>query len=508
MNLAILHYHLDPGGVTRVIENHLRAMDAAAAAARQVAVLHGGRTAGWPADLARRLSNTHVSLHVVPGLDYDDGSPASSPALAATIRETLAGLRFRQDDTVLHAHNHSLGKNVSMPAAITDLASDGWRLLLQIHDFAEDFRPANYLRLIEAFGTSCAATLYPQAEHIHYAVLNGRDHAHLAEAGVPSERLHTLPNPVPAPDGMVDRDAARARLERALKVEPDRRYVLYPVRGIRRKNLGEAVLLSLLDRRETLYGVALAPLNPAAKPFYERWRQFADAFHCPIRFGTGDVREGGLPFEEHVAAADAAVTTSVAEGFGMAFLEPWLAGLPLSGRDLPAITSDFRAAGVNFDRLYERLSVPIDWVGRDRFTEALRQAGDRLLIDYGRRPLPMHAWRSIVDHKTAAGTVDFGDLDETLQEAVLRRLVRSSASCSELRALNPQLEAVPDAAVVAANASSIRSAYSLESIGRQLVDLYGQLLSTPAAAVDHPVSGETLLSRFLDVSRFRLIRDR
>ena len=42
-----------------------------------------------------------------------------------------------------------------------------------------------------------------------------------------------------------------------------------------------------------------------------------------------------------VAHAKAIVSTSVAEGFGLGFLEPWIFGKGLCGRDIPEITSDF-----------------------------------------------------------------------------------------------------------------------------------------------------------------------
>ena len=42
-----------------------------------------------------------------------------------------------------------------------------------------------------------------------------------------------------------------------------------------------------------------------------------------------------------MASAHRLVTTSVAEGFGLAFLEPWLFGKGLLGRNLPEITVDF-----------------------------------------------------------------------------------------------------------------------------------------------------------------------
>ncbi len=60
-----------------------------------------------------------------------------------------------------------------------------------------------------------------------------------------------------------------------------------------------------------------------------------------------------------IAKADALITTSVAEGFGLAFLEPWLASKPLVGRNLPEITADFAEHGLDLSALYNCLPVPL-----------------------------------------------------------------------------------------------------------------------------------------------------
>ena len=59
LNLAIVHYHLNRGGVTQVITNQLLALDAVARgdAKPQVALLYGGRRFGV------RIS--HGGLHEV-----------------------------------------------------------------------------------------------------------------------------------------------------------------------------------------------------------------------------------------------------------------------------------------------------------------------------------------------------------------------------------------------------------------------------------------------------------
>ena len=83
------------------------------------------------------------------------------------------------------------------------------------------------------------------------------------------------------------------------------------------------------------------------------------------------------------AAADLLLTTCVAEGFGMVFLEAWLAGRNLVGRDLPEITADFVEAGIQLDSLFARLPVPIDWVGKDNLLESLVQSLTHLRLNYG-----------------------------------------------------------------------------------------------------------------------------
>ena len=132
----------------------------------------------------------------------------------------------------------------------------------------------------------------------------------------------------------------RRRLSDEFAVSADDRFVLYPVRCIRRKNVGEALLYGKLAPPGTVVGVTLPPLNPVAIPVYARWQQLAAEWELPCRFDVGVA--GKLTFAESLAASDLILTTSVAEGFGMVFLESWLASRALVGRDLPEITADFK----------------------------------------------------------------------------------------------------------------------------------------------------------------------
>lgn len=531
MNLAIIHYHLNRSGVTRVVENQLAALDAVLEGTRRwrVALLYGGRRQGWNDNLASTLQNVRLSLHEVPALDYDD--QGGSAEVGRQLADILRQIGFTPEESVLHVHNHALGRNVALPECLVRLGRVGYPLLLQIHDFPEDFRPANYRCLRggltgrraapnpPAVGGSAgnpattsdlSAVLYPQAPHIHYAVLNRRDNEILRSAGADYQRLHLLPNPVVGMDYLPPVRQARRRLDQEFGVAEHQRLVLYPVRCIRRKNLGEALLYSALAPPNTVVGLTLPPQNPAEVSIYDQWKKLAAELELPCRFELGV--PGAMTFAENLSAADLICTTSLAEGFGMVFLESWLAGRPLLGRDLPEITRDFTELGIRLDWLEPRLHVPVEWVGVDAFRRAILEAYRRTLQVYGREePAGL---TGLLDARIEGGLVDFADLDETLQQQVLRIVCRSDAArrrllqCNEWvrRALSIRRDEV--STEIEANARVIERHFSLVPSGRRLLDLYGQVgASGRAESPEPPLDGQRILSEFLDFARFRPIRD-
>ena len=56
------------------------------------------------------------------------------------------------------------------------------------------------------------------------------------------------------------------------------------------------------------------------------------------------------------------VTTSIAEGFGLGFLEPWTFNKFLNGRNIPDITEDFSKLGVKLDHMYSRVEIDFDHI--------------------------------------------------------------------------------------------------------------------------------------------------
>ena len=154
-----------------MVLNHLRGLNIAAAAAGErlrVLIICGGRRDGVEDDQLKQLDALDVSIDQVSGLDYDSGDQPGGAALAAELQQMLRRKGFAPGQTLLHVHNHSLGKNISLPGAIRQLAEQGFHLLLQIHDFAEDLRPGNYRRLSDALATEgdLSSVLYPQAPQL------------------------------------------------------------------------------------------------------------------------------------------------------------------------------------------------------------------------------------------------------------------------------------------------------------------------------------------------------
>ncbi len=519
MQIVYVHYHLNRGGVTQVIINQIRAVGELPADKRptRIGVMYGGRHDGWPRKLWAGEAPLEVELIRFAEIEYDEVNLAQPEPLAEHMARVLKGKGFGPQDTLLHVHNHSLGKNVSWPGAISALAKLGYRLLLQLHDFAEDFRPENYRRLMNATRSESpaelAAVLYPCGPAIHYAALTQRDAKILKATGIAEEQLHLLPNPIgeslELPDGKKVREKVRTRLGIPLKS----RLLLYPVRGIRRKNLGELLLLSALSNPAVWYAVTLAPQNPAELESFKRWQALCKELKLRCLFDT--CREGGVEFTETVAASDVLITTSIAEGFGMVFLEGWLAGKPLVGRDLPEITCDAVKAGLKLDGLYRKLAIPLDWVGgRIDLGDDIYHAYQWACHDYGVPIVEREEVVAQLDHLMEKETIDFAHLPTVWQQKVIRRAAAAPVATREaLCAINPQLDELLSGAssaspeVIAANAAVVRKCYSMTQMSSRLGGVYRRLLAQKAGQVDGPLpAGDQVLGSLLRLSRLHPLR--
>jgi len=451
MKALVVHYHLKPGGVTTVIRRQVSAL---ARVGIDASVLSGEAPA----------QELPCAVVVEKALAYDaaHGDVQSHEPVAGHVRLIVDAIAREADalgeETVIHVHNPTIRKNSSLLSALGELASSGRHLLLHIHDLAEDWRPDAYSR-----------SAYPNG--VSWAVINRHDARKLVGAGAGS--VFFLPNPVPAPaNGNLGQDAAD---NFALDGTPS--LVLYPVRGIRRKNLGEAVLLSMYARRGASIGVTLPPNGMRDMPYYDSWRETAGKLDAPILFGLGLESE----LDTLYAGSRAIVTTSIKEGFGLAYLESASRDRAILGRRLPRVVDDFEEEGLSFPGLYERLAVDPALFDEEAFCARIRRVVEAAATAFGRQEAGP-ALAAMINEGFFAESKDgpdFGRLDEIAQAEALGSIASDHAAKARFLGANPWLEAW-DARAATVPCLSVEelAPWSEEAYGARLEAMYRHVLES------------------------------
>ena len=457
--IRILHHHLRRGGVTRVI-------CASAGILRDA----GEEVEIWSGEASTDPLPEGVGFRYLTDLAY---RPDFSEQACHALTQIL--MAAHREGDLWHIHNFSLGKNPVFTAAVCKLAAAGLPLVLQIHDFAEDGRPANLNLLRTTLPKGCSK-LYPFGPHIVYAVLQARDRAVLQTAGIPADRIVLLPNPISSDLNIPPPNPAPQRL-------------LYLTRAIRRKNVGEFVYWAKALAHHFEFCTSLIPENPAEKIHFDRWAAFCESENIPIKWGVG---LSGKSFETVLTESDACISTSVGEGFGMSFLEPYAVGRSVLGRDLPLITHGFKQDGVQLDHLYAALPVPIDALDLDfwpRALQAVNQWRRRMGLPADLDPNTLqNAW-------VREGQIDFGRLDESAQRHILKTISMSHLHPEDLlRNSGPE---TPD------NRRVIAEQYSPGATLKRLQDVYARLSSGNQCAY---ADAHKIRDAFTDLSALSLLR--
>jgi glycosyltransferase involved in cell wall biosynthesis len=429
MKIAVVHYHLNPGGVTRIIESQVKSLEAIKEGI-ELTVLSGSDASDEY--LPGATIKTDTTLFYWNATWQDSDLKDIAVHIATFIKQNL------NSSAILHVHNPNLGKNPGLTLAIYQMAMEGYSMVNHCHDFPED-RLEN-LRLLKHYITGVAGlplnkVLYPDKPSCHFITLNSADYRRIVHSGIPESRVHLLPNPVSMAKRLAgsERYAARKKVCEVLGFSSSRKICTYPVRAITRKNLGEFVLLAALFSETAHFTVTQPPKNPAELPLYNRWKSFCLDHGIRIFFESGNV----VNHEELISISDFCITTSMREGFGMVFLEPWLAGTPVIGRDLPMVTQDLKTYGVEFPRLYSSILV-----------------------------------------ETSRGNQDFKDLDPGEQELVIKEIVMNSSSRLKHFRNNPFLGGFLDdigTETVLKNQKTIEEKFSLKQYGKELLAIYREV---------------------------------
>jgi len=248
--------------------------------------------------------------------------------------------------------------------------------------------------------------------------------------------------------------------------------------------------------------ITLPPNSPADIKSYRAWKNFVRDQNLNVAFDQGLGRD----FETLMLSAGLLISTSITEGFGFSFLEPWLFDKLLWGRKLADICRDFERHGLRLEHLYAGLYVPVDWIGlqqfRTRWHESVLQAAQlfNLSIDDTRL-------RNAFNFVTSDGLIDFGMLDESSQKRVILHALSRGKDWTGLIQINPFLAAPGTVRgkydLIENNKQAVLKNYSPDLYRNKLLDVYRKVSTTP---VKQKIDKTVLVSSFLNPENFSLLK--
>ena len=464
MKIAFIHYHLKPGGVTTVLRQQVEAI---LDECDSLVLASSTPESSFPCDIVN-----------IPGLGYD--RPKQNRISPEDVAESIIkaiNTKWKTGCDVVHVHNPTLAKNRNFLKILKALQNRKIKLFLQIHDFAEDGRPLSYFSDDE-YVADC-----------HYGVINSRDYNILLKAGLKKEGLHKIFNTIKPLNfnstGVTTKEC-----------------VLYPIRAIRRKNVGEAILLSLFFKNNETLAITLPPNSPADIKSYAGWKIFTKEKKLNIVFEAGVTHE----FSELLMSSKFIITTSITEGFGFSFLEPWAAKKILWGRKLPDICHDFEKNNIQLDHLYTKLNVPVEWIGKERLYEKWKSC---VLIKSGIFDLNLDekTITTSFGKVTSNDLIDFGLLDEAFQKMIISRVFADRTDRDRLIHLNPYLSdpgyVSNKEVLIQNNMKAVMLNYNKTIYKEKLIEIYSRVVNS---SVRQSIDKEILISCFFKPENFSLLK--
>jgi glycosyltransferase involved in cell wall biosynthesis len=371
LRLVIVHYHFRPGGVRRVIELATPNLVAHWPERIRGVILATGEAPdpAWLQAFRKQLRGTPVKVVVQPTFGYVSEQAPDHRRLRRRVVDGLMELiaETRHDTCLIWAHNLGLGRNLDLAHELTFTCHCcGIPLMAHHHDWWFENRWHHFAAMREpGFRklASVATAVLAGSPRICHVAINQADAAVL-EKHFPG-LAGWLPNPVEraAPPSAARVQATRDWLKKQLG--EDAPVWLLPCRLLRRKNLGEALLLACWLRPEAWLVTTGGVSSAEEQAYADALSSAAQAQGWRLRPGIleeDEIQKPSVP--ELMAASEAVLLTSLQEGFGLAYLEAAAMGRPLLARELPNIAPDLAKFGFTFPQRYREVSVDpslFDW---------------------------------------------------------------------------------------------------------------------------------------------------
>ena len=444
MKLFIVHYHLRPGGVRRIIELATpQIVDGFEGAITSVTLATGeAPDRKWREMFLKSMRAVPVEFFLEPAFGYASEQQRASILLQQAIQRGLKKLLEPLDsnEALVWAHNLGLARNLLLTKELVRACDRrGLPLIAHHHDWWFDNRWLRWPELrragFRALNASAQAVF--GSAHIRHAAINQLDAALLQKHfGPRATWLPNLTERAPQPPARRVRQA-RHWLRSQLGGKKAPVWIL-PCRMLRRKNIAEALLLKRWLRPEAWLVTAGGVSSADEQAYYDKLDAAARAHHWRLRLGVLAGDESRKPsVAELLAASEAVLLTSIQEGFGLPFLEAAGAGRALIGRNLPNVAPDLARFGFRFPQAYDEIVVHpslFDFEGEHRRQQRLfeRWKGQlpRVCRQWAGRPAMLATGKE-------PGPVPFSRLTLTAQLEVLAQ--PATYSWKRCASLNPFL---------------------------------------------------------------------
>ncbi len=332
MNILFLHYYFKEDGITRSVLNNIRGLKELSENIKfifagdyfspSVALDIEKRYIDWSAqDLVSQIQEVSRDADVII---------IENPTIAIIPKATLAFKEFSE-------------------------SNPDKKIIYRVHDFIDD-RPHLFEKFKKVFNNF--EDIYPTSSNVSFLTLTSFDKKRLIKKGL--NNVNVLPNSIVAYDFCTNPEKSfnlRKIFETEGIINPNEKILTYPVRVLKRKNIEEAMLLTkILNGAEENYRlIVTVPLDDDYKREIEI---LAENYKIQCSIGKASKyisfdKKDRYTIADLYSVSDLVISTSIKEGFGFAFIEPWLAGIPLIGRKIPEVTKDFEDNGIDLSHLYD-----------------------------------------------------------------------------------------------------------------------------------------------------------